>query len=147
MAALAGRSKTYLHCSHCHRNLEYLKSAKRLNHRQARCSLFFTRFDFKITYRPGSQNTKADALSRLHESDSQSPDQEPIIPPTIILAPVQWDIMTEITEAQITDPPPTETLGNLTYVPQALRQRVIQLVHSIPAPVIQVLLPHYTTPQ
>ncbi len=79
-----------------HRNLEYLKSAKRLNHRQARWSLFFTRFDFRITYRPGSQNTKADALSRLHESDSQTPDQEPILPPTIILAPVLWDILTEI---------------------------------------------------
>ncbi len=115
-----------------HRNLEYLKSAKRLNHRQARWSLFFTRFDFKITYRPGSQNTKADALSRLHESDSQSPDQEPIIPSTIILAPVQWDILTEITEAQVTDPPPAETPRNLTYVPQVLRQRV-QLVHSNPS--------------
>ncbi len=28
-----------------HRNLEYLKSAKRLNHRQARWSFFFTHFD------------------------------------------------------------------------------------------------------
>ncbi len=116
-----------------HRNLEYLKSAKRLNHRQARWSLFFNRFNFKITYRPGSQNTKADALSRLHESDSQSPDQEPIIPSTIILAPVQWDILTEITEAQVTDPPPAETPRNLTYVPQVLRQRVMQLVHSNPS--------------
>ncbi len=116
-----------------HRNLEYLKSAKRLNHRQARWSLFFTRFDFRITYRPGSQNTKADALSRLHESDSQTPDQEPILPPTIILAPVLWDILTEITEAQVTDPPPTETPDHLTYVPQVLRQRVIQLVHSNPS--------------
>lgn len=50
-----------------HRNLEYLKSAKRLNHSQARWSLFFTRFDFTVTYRPGTQNTKADALSRLYE--------------------------------------------------------------------------------
>ncbi len=116
-----------------HRNLEYLKSAKRLNHRQARWSLFFTRFNFKITYRPGSQNTKADALSRLHESDSQSPDQEPIVPSTIILTPVQWDILTEITEAQVTDPPPAETPRNLTYVPQVLRQRVMQLVHSNPS--------------
>ncbi len=47
-----------------HRNLEYLRSAKRLNHRQARWALFFTRFDFSVTYRPGTQNTKADALSR-----------------------------------------------------------------------------------
>ncbi len=34
-----------------HRNLEYLRSAKRLNHRQARWALFFTRFDFSVTYR------------------------------------------------------------------------------------------------
>ncbi|KAI2645880.1 Transposon Tf2-11 polyprotein [Labeo rohita] len=46
-----------------HRNLEYLRSARRLNHRQARWVLFFTRFDCSVTYRPGSKNTKADALS------------------------------------------------------------------------------------
>lgn len=116
-----------------HRNLEYLKSAKRLNHRQARWSLFFTRFNFRVTYRPGSQNTKADALSRLYESDLLSPDQEPIIPSTIILAPVQWDILTEIAEAQVIEPPPAETPPNLTYVPQALRQRVMQMVHNNPS--------------
>ncbi|MBZ5782411.1 hypothetical protein K8366_25940, partial [Klebsiella aerogenes] len=42
-----------------HRNLEYLRSAKRLNHRQARWALFFTRFQFTVTYRPGSKNVKA----------------------------------------------------------------------------------------
>ncbi|KAI2652387.1 Transposon Tf2-9 polyprotein [Labeo rohita] len=36
-----------------HRNLEYLRTAKVLNHRQARWSLFFTRFNFTINYRPG----------------------------------------------------------------------------------------------
>ncbi len=113
-----------------HRNLEYLRSAKRLNHRQARWALFFTRFDFSVTYRPGTQNTKADALSRLHESSIVPHTHESIISPTIILAPIQWDIMTEITEAQATDPPPAETPPNRTYVPFALRQRVIQWVHS-----------------
>ncbi len=100
-----------------HRNLEYLKSAKRLNHRQARWSLFFTRFNFKITYRPGSQNTKADALSRLYESSATNPSQELILPSTIILAPIQWDIMTEIAGAlSRTQPPwlpPITTRGNL----------------------------------
>ncbi len=113
-----------------HRNLEYLRSAKRLNHRQARWALFFTRFDFSVTYRPGTQNTKADALSRLHESSIVPHTHESIISPTIFLAPIQWDIMTEITEAQATDPPPAETPPNRTYVPFALRQRVIQGVHS-----------------
>ncbi len=113
-----------------HRNLEYLRSAKRLNHRQARWPLFFTRLDFSVTYRPGTQNTKADALSRLHESSIVPLTHESIISPTIILAPIQWDIMTEITEAQATDPPPAETPPNRTYVSLALRQRVIQWVHS-----------------
>ncbi|KAI3377400.1 hypothetical protein L3Q82_008590 [Scortum barcoo] len=43
-----------------HKNLEYLKSAKRLNSRQARWALFFSRFRFTLLYRPGSQNAKPD---------------------------------------------------------------------------------------
>ncbi len=49
-----------------HKNLQYLGDAKRLNPRQARWALFFTRFQFKISYRPGPRNIKADALSRIH---------------------------------------------------------------------------------
>lgn len=47
-----------------HKNLEYLRSARHLNSWQARWALFFTRFDFTITYRLGSRNVKPDALSR-----------------------------------------------------------------------------------
>ncbi len=43
-----------------HRNLEYLRSARRLNHRKARWALFFTWFQFTVSYHPGSKNTKAD---------------------------------------------------------------------------------------
>ncbi|KAK1797330.1 hypothetical protein P4O66_008294, partial [Electrophorus voltai] len=46
-----------------HKNLEYLQTTKRLNARQARWSIFFSRFRFKVTYRPGERNTQADALS------------------------------------------------------------------------------------
>ncbi len=35
-----------------HSNLKYIRSAKRLNPRQARWSLFFSRFDFKVTNPP-----------------------------------------------------------------------------------------------
>jgi hypothetical protein len=48
-----------------HRNLEYFKAAKALNQRQARWSLFFSRFDFQLSYRPGSKGGKPDALSRM----------------------------------------------------------------------------------
>lgn len=41
-----------------HKNFEYIKNAKRLNPRQAHWSLFFlTRFQFTVTYRPGSKNS------------------------------------------------------------------------------------------
>lgn len=45
-----------------HRNLEYIRAAKRLNPRQARWALFFARFQFTLSYRPGSKNVMADAL-------------------------------------------------------------------------------------
>ncbi|KAL0147091.1 hypothetical protein M9458_057615 [Cirrhinus mrigala] len=47
-----------------HKNLEYIRTAKRMNSRQARWALFFGRFRFTISYRPGSKNGKPDALSR-----------------------------------------------------------------------------------
>ncbi len=47
-----------------HKNLEYLRSARKLNPHQARWALFFTRFQFTITYRPGDKNVKADSRSR-----------------------------------------------------------------------------------
>ena len=55
-----------------HRNLEYIRQAKRLNPRQARWAMFFTRFVFTLSYRPGSQNIKADALSRLYDTEERS---------------------------------------------------------------------------
>ncbi|KAI2668864.1 Transposon Tf2-6 polyprotein [Labeo rohita] len=116
-----------------YKNLEYLRSAKLLNHRQARWALFFSRFDFSVTYRPGSQNTKADALSRLHEPDLPIGNPEPILPPSMILAPVTWDIMTEISEAQVQDPVPAECPPNLVYVPLALRPRLLAKVHNTPS--------------
>ncbi|KAI2644950.1 Transposon Ty3-I Gag-Pol polyprotein [Labeo rohita] len=61
-----------------HKNLQYLRDAKRLCPRQARWALFFTRFNFSISYRPGSKNIRADALSRLYEVVTTP---EPRVPP------------------------------------------------------------------
>src|ERR1700688_4173035 len=47
-----------------HKNLEYFMSAKKLNCRQARWSLFLARFDFLLHHRPGKTMGKSDALSR-----------------------------------------------------------------------------------
>ena len=47
-----------------HKNLEYFQTAKKLNRRQARWSLFLARFDFVLHHQPGRSMGKPDALSR-----------------------------------------------------------------------------------
>ncbi|ETE56566.1 Tf2-1, partial [Ophiophagus hannah] len=50
-----------------HRNLEHLSTARKLNQRQIRWSLFFAWFNFYVTYIPSGHNRRADALSRKPE--------------------------------------------------------------------------------
>ncbi|KAK3557590.1 hypothetical protein QTP70_030520 [Hemibagrus guttatus] len=73
-----------------HKNLEYLRAAKSLNPRQARWALFFTRFHFSISYRPGLKNVKADALSRIHSLEATNEDPEPILPEKLFASPISW---------------------------------------------------------
>ena len=47
-----------------HRNLTYFTTAQNLNRRQARWSLYLSRFDFELIHRPGRLGGKPDALSR-----------------------------------------------------------------------------------
>ncbi len=103
-----------------HKNLEYLRSAKRLNPRKARWAMFFTRFNFTVTYRPGTKNIKADALSRQTDQTSYPKTEENIIPETLLVAPVQCNIMTEIAQINRQNPPPRNCPPELSYVPEKL---------------------------
>ncbi|KAK3557853.1 hypothetical protein QTP86_003254 [Hemibagrus guttatus] len=116
-----------------HRNLEYLRAAKRLNPRQARWALFFTRFQFTVTYHPGSKNGKADALSRGFETTSEPTRIEPILPVTAILAPVQWNLVEEIQCAHTNEPPPASCPPNRIFVPPQFQLQVMQWVHEAPS--------------
>jgi hypothetical protein len=46
-----------------------------LNRRQAHWSIFLADFDFEIQYQPGTQQGKADALSRRSEYELQAGDE------------------------------------------------------------------------
>ncbi|KAK3527855.1 hypothetical protein QTP86_009412 [Hemibagrus guttatus] len=116
-----------------HRNLEYLRGAKRLNPRQARWAIFFTRFAFTVTYRPGSKNGKADALSRQFEADDEPTQPDVILPATAILAPVQWNLIEEIRRAHTDEPPPAGCPSTKLFVPLHFRQQVMQWVHEAPS--------------
>ncbi|KAG1926575.1 retrotransposable element [Pimephales promelas] len=86
-----------------HKNLEYIKCAKRLNSRQARW-----RYDL-----PPENITP-----------------ECILQPSIVIAPVTWDIMEEIQREQLQEPAPNNCPPDKQYVPHDLRHRVTQWVHS-----------------
>jgi hypothetical protein len=62
-----------------HKYLEYLRTAKRLNPRQARWALLINRFIFTISYRPGSKKIKPEALSRLYSSTATPSESETIL--------------------------------------------------------------------
>ncbi len=115
-----------------HKNLQYLQEAKRLNPRQARWALFFTRFRFKISYRPGSKNIKADALSRLHQPDPTPEEPEPILPPSIFTSPVLWKLDDQIQAATLIEPALPGGPEGKRYVPSNLRLTLLDSVHTSP---------------
>ncbi|KAI2646702.1 Transposon Tf2-9 polyprotein [Labeo rohita] len=114
-----------------HKNLQYLREARRLNPRQARWALFLTRFNFIITYRPGSKNVTADALSRQFSPEAPS-EPEPIIPSNLIVSPIIWDLDREIQQATLQEPAPPDCPEGRTYVPRSERQTLLGPAHNSP---------------
>ena len=69
-----------------HRNLIYFEKAKVLNRRHARWSELLSSFSFKISYRPGIENGKADLLSRRADyfpENINPSNMSPILPPCL----------------------------------------------------------------
>jgi len=58
---------------------EYFITAKKLNCRQARWSLYLAHFDFKLAYRPGHSMGKPDALSQRLDHGKGTSDNEDIV--------------------------------------------------------------------
>jgi len=71
-----------------HKNLEYFMTAKQLNRRQARWSLYLARFDFLLHHKPGKSMGKPDALSRRADHGTGSDDNSNItlLAPTLFAA-------------------------------------------------------------
>ncbi|KAK3523238.1 hypothetical protein QTP86_024515 [Hemibagrus guttatus] len=105
----------------------------RLNPLQARWALFFMWFQFSVTYRPGSKNGKADALSCQLESRSPPLHPDPILPSSLILAPIQWSLVDEIRRAHAKETPPATYPPFKLYVPTSLRPQVMQWNHESPS--------------
>ena len=106
-----------------HKNLAYIQSAKRLNSRQARWALFFGRFNFTITYRPGSKNVKPDALSRQFSSEESPSVSDTILPAALVVGTLTWEVESAVREAQLEEPDPGTGPANRMFVPVSVHSR------------------------
>jgi transposase InsO family protein len=109
-----------------HNNLEYFATTKVLNRRQARWAQELAGVDFKIYFRPGRQNTKADALSRRSEHRlEKGGDGQPI---TTILKPQNIDHSYSDNHAGSAALPPVSSGGDGTqFIISAVRIASIPL--------------------
>jgi hypothetical protein len=62
-----------------HRNLQYFRTAQKLNRRQARWSLYLSQFNYHLHHRPGRSMGKVDTLSRRVDHGSGEGHNEGVI--------------------------------------------------------------------
>ncbi len=112
-----------------HKNLEYIRSAKRLNSRQARWALFFGRFEFSLSFRPGSKNIKPDALSRIFDHSERLSTPECIIPERLVVSTLTWEVESKVRTALEGVMPPPGCPPSRLFVPERFRSDVIRWGH------------------
>ena len=121
-----------------HKNLEYFRTAQKLNRRQARWSLYLSRFDFTLHHRPGRSMGKPDALSRRadHGSGSLDNDNITLLGPElfrihalsgVMLEGEERCVLRDIRRSLLTSEPPEPTV---VMAREALRSRGRGLVRS-----------------
>src|SRR5437660_6226979 len=82
-----------------HKNLEYFNITKILNRRQHRWAEFLQPFNFRVIYREGRLNEKADAMSRRRDyrleggGNSQSKADQTFFRPGQLVVQQEWDIL------------------------------------------------------
>lgn len=113
-----------------HKNLEYLRSAKRMNSRQARWALFFGHFRFTLSYRPGSKNTKPNSLSWTFERGTGVSAPSTIISPALVVGAVSWGVEQWVREAQSKEDTPPSCPDGRLFVPEPVRSEVLQWGHN-----------------
>lgn len=109
-----------------HRNLQYISSARHLNARQEHQSLFFSRFNFILSYRP----TKPNALScQFDDKVDCDPREETILPP-VVLGVMRWDLEKRVRDFKHVNPVPGGCPPGCFFVPLSFCQHVLWWGHD-----------------
>ncbi|KAI2653996.1 Transposon Tf2-9 polyprotein [Labeo rohita] len=104
-------------------------------HWQARWALFFGRFNFTLSYRPGSKNVKPDSLSRIFDHSDRPSTPESIFPETLIVSTLTWEVETRVKTALEGVTPPVACPPNRLFVPEELRSETPDgLLQPLPVP-------------
>lgn len=82
--------------------------------------MFLSWFHFIVTYRPSSKKVKADALSCQFEGETNINNPETIIPASLVVAPIQSNIMAELDQANAE-----------REIPADFRNRIMESVHFL----------------
>ena len=99
-----------------HMNLESIWTAKRFNSRQARWSLFFTRFNFHLSNQPGSRNLATGS--------------DRIPPESCRIATLTWELEESIEAATLNQPGPSNCPARRLFVPPDLRSDTLLWTHA-----------------
>ena len=113
-----------------HKNLEYL-NAKRLNSRQARWVLFFSRFTFHLAYGPSSKNVKPDALSHYFEIPTKESNPDTILKPEVFFNAIEMEMEGVVQQAQGDYAAPSNCPDGRLYVPVPLCTSMYLLAHTL----------------
>ncbi len=84
-----------------HKNLTYIQSAKWLNSQLARWVLFFGKFNFTLTYRPGSRNIEPNSLSHHFTTEETGSNPDPLLPHTCFIATITLEIESLVKHTQM----------------------------------------------
>ncbi|XWX00660.1 hypothetical protein V2A60_008681 [Cordyceps javanica] len=119
-----------------HKNLTSFLTTKDLNKRQIRWYETLTDYDFEIIYRKGSENGRADALSRREDLKSEEQvDNAPLLRATkdgnLVLGTREIDITWQLAERMLTPDSPvfvdkTESRRSLAELPSVVRGHNMQ---------------------
>lgn len=92
---------------------------------------FLYLFNFHLSYRPGSKNTKPDALPRIHCPDPAPEEPELILRRSCILGAVQWEVKEQVKSAVNQIPIPEDCPPNRLFIFPELRSAMIHWSHSL----------------
>ena len=114
-----------------HKNLLYLKKPQHLNQRQIRWSLFLSKFDFRISYRPGTKSGKPDSLSRRPDYQENNFPIACAIPNDNPICCTAYEKIDKLIDLQKQDKFCKETMSKLKSKSKEIKSSLFSLIRGV----------------